>query len=133
MNASLSGVDLAGALLEVSLGGTPSTQPTGREGVQTRLGLMGLLDAARRRNKRRDVLFELALLARGAGRYRGATEELTPIRTDPWSVVPLGFLTATLLLAPSAVARLSEQTVSAYSLSPDAIRRLHEWRAVQGA
>jgi hypothetical protein len=94
---------------------------------------MGLLDAARRRNKRRDVLFELALLACGAGRYQGATEELTPFWTDPWSVVPLGFVTATLLLTPSAVARLSEQTVSAYSLGPDAIRRLHEWHAVQGA
>ena len=47
MNAWLSGVDLPGALLQVSLGESPPVQAEGREGVLTRLGLMGLLDAAR--------------------------------------------------------------------------------------
>ena len=50
MNAWLSGVDLPGALLQVSLGETPPAQPEGRDGVLTRLGLMGLLDAARQRH-----------------------------------------------------------------------------------
>src|SRR3977135_2105615 len=75
MNAWWSGVDLPGALLRCPRGETPPVQPDGREGILTRLGLMGLLDAARRRSRRRDILREIGLLAAGAGRYRGAARE----------------------------------------------------------
>ncbi|MDB5635877.1 MAG: hypothetical protein JWP51_785 [Bradyrhizobium sp.] len=67
MNAWLSGIDLLGALLRISLGETPPTQAEGREGVLTRLGVMGLLDAARQRNRRRDILREIGLLASSSG------------------------------------------------------------------
>jgi predicted ATP-grasp superfamily ATP-dependent carboligase len=127
MNAWLSGVDLPGALLQVSLGETPPVQPEGRAGVLTRLGLMGLLDAARRRHRRRDILREIGLLATNSGRYRGSREELVPLLTDPWCAVPLGVVVARLLRAPEAAARFSETTVAAYSLTPSAIRRLREW------
>jgi len=59
MNAWFCGVDLPGALLRISLGETTPVQPDGREGVVTRLGLMGLLDAARRRQRRSDILREI--------------------------------------------------------------------------
>jgi predicted ATP-grasp superfamily ATP-dependent carboligase len=127
MNAWLSGVDLPGALLQISLGESAPTQPVGREGVLTRLGLMGLLDAARSRQRRRDVLREIGLLALGAGRYRGSREELVPLLTDPCCAVPLGVVAARLLRAPDAAARFSESTVAAYSLTPSAIRRLRDW------
>jgi hypothetical protein len=127
MNAWLSGVDLPGALLQLSLGETPPVQPDGRAGVLTRLGLMGLLDAARQRNRRRDILREIGLLAVSSGRYRGSREELVPLLTDPWCAIPLGVVVARLLRAPEAVARFSETTVAAYSLTPSAIRRLREW------
>jgi predicted ATP-grasp superfamily ATP-dependent carboligase len=127
MNAWLSGVDLAGALLQVSLGETSPVQSDGREGVLTRLGLMGLLDAARQRHRRRDILRELGLLAFSAGRYRGSREELVPLWTDPWCVVPLGVVVARLLRTPAAATRFSETTVAAYSLTPAAIHRLREW------
>jgi hypothetical protein len=91
MNAWVSGTDLVGALLRVTLGVPQPQQPEGRPGVLTRLGLMGLLDAASRRSLRRDVLAELALLLCGTGRYRDAAEELTPLRTDPWSMRSVRF------------------------------------------
>ena len=128
MNAWLSGVDLPGALLQVSLGETPPTQASGREGVLTRLGLMGLLDAARQRRRRRDVLREIALLASSAGRYRGSREELVPRLTDPWCAIPLGVVVTRLLRNPAAAARFSDTTVAAYSLTPQAIHRLRAWR-----
>jgi glutathione synthase/RimK-type ligase-like ATP-grasp enzyme len=128
MNAWLSDVDLSGALLQVSLGETPPAQPDGRANVVTRLGLMGLSDAARRNNRRRDVLREAALLATSSGRYRGAREELVPLWTDPWVAIPLAVVMARLLFTPAAVARLSETTVAAYSLTPAAIHRLHAWQ-----
>jgi predicted ATP-grasp superfamily ATP-dependent carboligase len=129
MSAWLSGVDLPGALLRISLGKSPPTQPEGRAGVLTRLGLMALLDAARRRGRRRDVLSEIALLTFGAGRYRGAREELLPLLTDPWCAVPLGMVTARLLRTPAAASRFSDTTVAAYSLTDPAIQRLRAWQA----
>src|SRR6266567_4262442 len=127
MNAWLSGVDLPGALLQISLGETPPVQPDGREGILTRLGLMGLLDAARRRSRRRDILREIGLLAAGSGRYRGSREELVPLLTDPWCAIPLGLVVARLLSAPATAARFSETTVAAYNLTPQAIGRLRAW------
>jgi predicted ATP-grasp superfamily ATP-dependent carboligase len=127
MNAWLSGVDLPGALLQLSLGETPPVQPEGREGVLTRLGLMGLLDAARQRKRRRDVSREIGLLATGAGRYRSSREELVPLLTDPWCAIPLSVVVARLLRKPEAAARFSESTVAAYSLTPAAIHRLRAW------
>src|SRR5437879_11383597 len=100
MNAWLAGVDLPGALLQVSLGETPPVQADGRAGVLTRLGLMGLLDAARRRQRRRDILAEIGLLASNSGRYRGTREELVPLWTDPWCIVPLAVVVTRLLLTP---------------------------------
>jgi predicted ATP-grasp superfamily ATP-dependent carboligase len=128
MNAWLSGVDLPGALLQISLGETPLVQREGREGVLTRLGLMGLLDAARRRDRRRDILREIGLLIRNSGRYRGSREELVPLLTDPWCAIPLGMVAARLLRAPKTAARFSDSTVAAYSLTPSAIHRLRAWR-----
>jgi hypothetical protein len=127
MNAYLSGVDLPGALLRISLGETPPVQPSGRAGVLTRLGLMGLSDAARQHNRRRDVLRELMLLAFGSGRYRGSREELAPLVIDPWCAIPLGVVVSRLLRRPEAAARLAETTIAAYSLTPQAIHRLRAW------
>jgi predicted ATP-grasp superfamily ATP-dependent carboligase len=128
MNAWLSGVDLPGALLKISRGKNPPTQPDGRAGVLTRLGLMGLLDAARRRQCRRDVLAELFLLATGSGRYRSAREELLPLGRDPLCALPLAIVIAKLLVNPASSAQLAGGTIAAYSLTPEAIQRLHAWQ-----
>jgi hypothetical protein len=128
MNAWLSGVDLPGALLQVSLGKSPPTQADGREGVLTRLGLMGLLDAARQRGQRADVIREIGLLVTRSGRYRGTIEELVPLRTDPCCALPLAIVITRLLRAPGAAARFSATTIAAYSLSPAAIRRMQAWQ-----
>jgi predicted ATP-grasp superfamily ATP-dependent carboligase len=128
MNARLSGVDLAGALLSVSLGETPPVQPEGLEGVVTRLGLMGLMDAANQRGRRSDVLRELILLARGAGRYRGSIEELVPLATDPFCIIPLAVVLGKLLMSPISASGLSRHTIDTYSLTPTAIERVRAWK-----
>jgi predicted ATP-grasp superfamily ATP-dependent carboligase len=128
MNAWLSGVDLPGALLLISLGESPPAQPDGRGGVLTRLGLMGLLDAARRRQRRRDVLTELGRLATSTGRYRRAREELVPVWHDPCCAIPYAIVAAKLLANPASATQLAGGTIAAYSLTPDAIQRLHAWQ-----
>lgn len=127
MNAWFSGVDLPGALLRVSLGEAPPVQPDGREGVVTRLGLMGLMEAAQRRDSRGDVVRELVLLARGAGRYRGSVEELVPLAKDPWCVAPLAIVLGKLLVSPASGSGMSRHTVETYSLTMAAIDRLRAW------
>jgi predicted ATP-grasp superfamily ATP-dependent carboligase len=126
MNAWFSGVDLAGALLRVSLGESAKAQPDGRPDVVTRLGLMGLMDAAQR-GRRRDVVRELALLACGAGRYRGSIEELVPVLRDPFCVVPLAVVLTKLIVSPAAALDLSRHTIETYSLTAAAIERVRQW------
>ena len=128
MNAWLAGVDLPGALLQISLGETPSVQADGRGGVLTRLGLMGILDAARWRQRRRDILLEIGLVSLGAGRYRGTREELVPLWTDPYCAIPLAVVIARLLRHPRAASQFAASTVAAYSLTPKAIHRLRAWQ-----
>jgi len=128
MNAWLAGVDLPGALLQVSLGETPPVQADGRAGVLTRLGLMGILDAARRRQRRRDVLLEIGLVGLGAGRYHGTREELVPLWTDPYCAIPLAVVIARLLRNPETASQFAASTVAAYSLTPKAIHRLRAWQ-----
>ncbi|HLG81561.1 MAG TPA: hypothetical protein VKY22_11130 [Bradyrhizobium sp.] len=128
VNAWFSGVDLAGALLKISLGETPKRQAEGSAGVVTRLGLMGLSEAAKRRYRRRDVLEEIARLMTSSGRYRGSREELVPLWTDPCCAIPWAVVISRLLIDPHAVASLSRSTVDAYSLTPQAIHRLHAWQ-----
>jgi predicted ATP-grasp superfamily ATP-dependent carboligase len=128
MNAWFSGVDLPGALLQVSLGESPPAQADGRAGVLTRLGLMGLSDVALQRQRRRDILREIALLASSSGRYRGSREELVPLLTDPCCAIPLAVVVARLLLTPQAAIRFTDSTVAAYSLTPQAIHRLRAWQ-----
>jgi predicted ATP-grasp superfamily ATP-dependent carboligase len=129
VNAWLSGVDLAGALLAVSLGEAPPAQGDGREGVVTKLTLMGLIEAAGRHGRRRDALREWLSSARGAGRYRGAVEELTPARVDPLSAVPFAGALAALMASPHAASGLSRRVVEAYSLTPAAFERARRWAA----
>ena len=129
MSALLSGVDLAGALLEISLGKSLPRQAEGKPGIVTRLGMMGLMDAAGRRGLRRDVVREIILLASGTGRYRGAVEELTPLRSDPRCAIPLSAVAIRLLVSPTAGARMTAHTVRSYSLTSETIRRLQEWNA----
>ena len=128
MSALLSGVDLAGALLGISLGKSPPRQAEGKPGIVTRLGMMGLMDAAGRRGLRRDVVREI-ILASGRGRYRGAVEELTPLRSDPPYANPLSAVAIRLLISPAAAARMTAHTVRSYSLTSETIRRLQEWNA----
>jgi hypothetical protein len=129
ISALLSGVDLAQALLDVSLGKSPPRQAQGKAGVATRLGMMGLLEAAGRRGSRIDVLREALLLISNKGRYRGTVEELTPVRSDYRSLIPLIAVAVRLLRSPTASARMRGETVRHYSLTSETIARLQRWNA----
>jgi len=124
VNALLSGVNLAEALVKISCGEALEMLPDSRSGVQTHMLLMGLLTAAGRRKSRIDVLRELGRAMTGRGPYKQSREELLPLRLDPPAVLPLAYALARLLVNPRSARTLSAGTVAAYSLNPESARQV---------
>jgi predicted ATP-grasp superfamily ATP-dependent carboligase len=116
MNAYLAGVDLVGLLVRVSQGEVPASLPEGRAGVRTHLAMQVQLGCASRGGTRRDLLRECWRLLTGSGPYAGSAEELTPVRLDWVSAVPLAITVITLLIAPRLAVRLARAGWGAHLL-----------------
>jgi hypothetical protein len=122
MSAYLAGLDLVGLLLGVSQGETPATPSESRAGVRTHLAMQVLLGCASRGGTRRDLVSECWRLLVGSGPYADSTEELTPVRLDWFSVVPLVMTAMFLLAAPKRAATLARGGWGAHLLDPGSIR-----------
>ena len=124
MNAFRSGVDLVGLLLRLSLGETPAALPEGRPGVLTHLAMQALLGCGSRDGTRRDIVRECWRLIAKSGPYAGSTEELTPVRLDWMSAVPLGMTAAFLLASPKSAIKLARGGFGAHLLDLGSIRMI---------
>lgn len=122
MSAYLAGTDLVGLLLQVSRGETPAVLPESRTGVHTHLAMQALLGLASRGGTRRDLLRECWRLGRRRGPYAGSREEMTPVRTDRLSAVPLAMTAALLVARPKSAIALARGGFGAHLLSPESIR-----------
>jgi hypothetical protein len=120
-NAAASGVNIADLQLRLSLGDRLQPGHLGRTGVRTH-GLIALLiGAAGRGASRRELLSQLGEAALGRGAFAGSAEQLTPIVRDPPSAVPLAFVSARVLGAPSAAARIAAHAVESYTIPPETV------------
>jgi predicted ATP-grasp superfamily ATP-dependent carboligase len=124
MSAYLAGVDLVGLLLQVSLGEVPAAAGEGRAGVRTHLAMQALLGCASRGGTRRALVAECRRLFAGSEPYAGSTEELTPVRLDWISAVPLAMLAIALLVAPKRAVRLARGGWGAHLLDVTSIRKI---------
>ena len=124
MSAYLAGLDLVGLLLQISIGETPVPAPAGREGVRTHLAMQALLGCASRGGTRRDIIAECWRLAARSGPYAGSTEELTPVRLDWISAVPLAMVAMALLAAPKLGVTLASGGWGSHLLDIGSIRRI---------
>jgi predicted ATP-grasp superfamily ATP-dependent carboligase len=122
MSAYLAGLDLVDLLLQVSQGKTPEPAPDSREGVRTHLAMQALLGCATRDGTRREIFRECMRLAAGRGPYAGSVEELTPLRRDWISAVPLAITALALLADPKLAATLSKKGWGAHLLGIKSIR-----------
>ncbi len=128
MSASLAGVDLVGLLLDVSAGKEEGRGLlVGRPGVRTRLAMQAILGTARASGSRLSILRELVELAAGRGRYRNATEELTPVRTDALSAVPLVATALIALYNPRLAASLPSRGWGAQLLTYQSADAIRDW------
>jgi predicted ATP-grasp superfamily ATP-dependent carboligase len=124
MSAYLAGVDLLSLLLRVSLGETPAAAAEGRADVRTHLAMQALLGCASRGGSRRDILRECWRLLVGGGPYADSTEELTPVRLDWISAVPLAMTAIALFAAPKIAANLARGGWGAHLLDLASIRQI---------
>jgi predicted ATP-grasp superfamily ATP-dependent carboligase len=124
MSAYLAGLDLVGLLLRISLGETPAAAGESRADVRTHLAMQALLGCASASGARRDIWRECWRLLVGSGPYAGSTEELTPVRQDWISAVPLGMLAVALLAAPRSALGLARGGWGAHLLGPASIRQI---------
>jgi hypothetical protein len=126
MNAVMSGVNLADILVRLSLGESFKEKGirVGNPGVHSHSLLATLLGLAADNAPRTRIAGEVVQAVMGRGVYSGSKEDLTPIRLDPFSLVPLIVVLAQLLFDPSFAHRLSGQTVADYSLTPKAVETI---------
>jgi predicted ATP-grasp superfamily ATP-dependent carboligase len=119
MNATLSGVNLADLTVRIALGeeGAYGTSQSGQPGVRSHSLMALLLGVADHGASRREVLYTLGEDLRGQGIFARSREDLTPIRIDPLSMIPLGVVTGQLLFNPRAAHHITTDAVNAYSLT----------------
>jgi predicted ATP-grasp superfamily ATP-dependent carboligase len=124
MSAWLAGVDLVGLLLKISLGETPAAAGESRADVRTHLAMQALLGCAARGGTRRDLVSECWKLVTASGPYAGSAEELTPVRLDWVSAVPLAMIVILLLAAPRQAGTLARAGWGAHLLDLESVRRI---------
>ena len=135
-NALASGVDLAGAMVEVARAparaparsGSVRPQSAAVPGARTHQLLLAVLGAAHQ-GGRRAVARELVHAVLHRGDYRGSREELTPGRGDPLAPLPVLVIALATLIRPDAWRRFVGGSAGAYSLTPAAWRQIR--RAAQ--
>ncbi|ACA16050.1 protein of unknown function DUF201 [Methylobacterium sp. 4-46] len=126
MAATLAGLNLADLLVQVSLGRPVPRCLTGRPGIRTRLSLQALLGAALRSGNRRAVLATAAQLLAASGPFAQAREELTPVRLDPPSALPVIGAALALLARPGGAGAVVRRGWGAHLLTPEAMRQIRE-------
>ena len=84
--------------------------------------MQALLGCASRGGTRRDIIRECWRLLTGSGPYAGSSEELTPVRLDWISAVPLAMTAALLLAAPKSAVKLARGGFGAHLLDLGSIR-----------
>jgi hypothetical protein len=124
VNAYRSGVDLVGLLLRISLGEAPAPLPESREGVLTHLAMQALLGCGARGETRSDILREIVRLCANSAPYAGSSEELTPVRRDWMSAVPLAATAALLLASPKSAIKVARGGFGAHLLDVWSIRMI---------
>jgi hypothetical protein len=116
-NAWRSGVDLVDAFVRAAHGDQPPVQRAGRSGVATHQLLLAVMAAAQRSAPRRAVLRELVNAAVHRGDYQGSVEELTPLRRDLRTIVPVTAAATASMVHPVLARSLSSGAVANYALS----------------
>jgi hypothetical protein len=120
MNALHSGVDLTGACLSLALGTDTASLPDSTEGVTTHQTLLAILGAAQRGERRRGAARELIHATLRHGPFHHSREELTPLRHDARTLLPVAAVALAVTVRPAWWTRFAAGAVGNYALTPTA-------------
>jgi hypothetical protein len=73
---------------------------------------------------RRELLRTIVESVRGLGTFARSNEDLTPVRMDPPSLIPLGVVSGQLLLNPHAAHHIATGAINAYSLTTTTVETI---------
>jgi predicted ATP-grasp superfamily ATP-dependent carboligase len=126
MNATLSGVNLADLTVRVALGEVEETGNTqcGHPELRSHSLMAILLGIADHGGSRWELLRTIVESMRGRETFAGSQEDLTPIRIDPPSLIPLGVVSGQLLLNPHAAHHIATGAIKSYSLNATAVETI---------
>ena len=124
MSAFLAGLDLTDLLLRVSRSERVASAANSRPGVRSHSALQVLLGCAIRERRRSSLLRQCWLLLTHRGAYRESREELTPVRWDWLSAIPLIVAALGLLLRPAAASSLVRKGWGSHLLDQESIRKI---------
>ena len=119
-------VDFPRLMVALATGRDPlPEQPlVAKAGVRTRSPMAIALGAAETSRTRRAVLSAIGRAVSRRGPLRASSEVFTPVLADPASIIAFLLATGTVLARPADVARLTADTVTTHTVTPDAIERL---------
>ena len=124
INAWFDGVDLVGAMLDLAQGAASRAQNPAGGPVRTHQLLLAVLGAAQHGKGRRGVWAELRDGMSHRGEYKESREELTQLRGDPLSAIPLVMASVATMIRPDAYQWFTSGSVSNYALTADAWRQI---------
>lgn len=128
LNATLSGMNLANVLVKVAGGEQIAGCAVGKAGICTHSALTSILHAALQSGSRTKVIAEIVNAVLNRGLYSRSSEELTRLREDPPSILPLLVLCLRLFCNPRIGEGLVRRSVAKYGLDEEAVTRIMSLR-----
>ncbi|WP_164100712.1 ATP-binding protein [Candidatus Laterigemmans baculatus] len=123
-HALLTGVDLAGQFLKVSVGEHVEPLPPGEVGVRFHQRMLMLMSAAMQGASRTELVRQLWRSWTGRGLYANSQETLARPTDDWMSEIPAAAVTGLLLARPQAAHWLVHRTVENYALTEPSARAI---------
>lgn len=128
-NAAAAGVNLPALTIALTTGSdVPAVPLLTRAGVRTRSTMAMALGAAEQHHTRRAILAGVESSLRRLAPLQDSTEVLTPVLSDPPSLIPFAIAVGTVLAKPARVASLARGTVATYAVTPAAVQLVRNSR-----
>lgn len=124
VNAWLSGTNLCEQLVRLSAGEPVEVLPLAEPGVRTQSFYMILLTMAYEGATRRELIREITKFRFRRGMYADSQDELTRIRDDYLSGIPLWAIAAQLLFSPRISHKIVASTVDNYSMPKSSLEAM---------
>jgi predicted ATP-grasp superfamily ATP-dependent carboligase len=124
LNSYFNGVNFPEQLINLSLGKSENIKIVETREIKTHMLMMSQMYVADKTKSRLEVLKDIFAAAMAKGDYQNSTEELTNLRLDWVSLIPLLFVIIQILILPRNANKIADKTVGNYALSYPTVCRI---------